>query len=176
MAKTKRMFMGGAAKAAMQSVKSAPKTGPAGMQGLGQAMSGKPGMPPPAGSGQMQFLSDKIRNSPPSAVYSGSTLGAGTQGLGQAMSGKPGMPPPAGSGQMQFMSDRLRGNPGMPPPAGPVKMQGLGQAMGGNPQMAQNLGRVAGAAMGGMGMKNGGTASSRADGCATKGKTKGKFV
>ena len=130
MAKTKRMFMGGAAKAAMQSVKSAPKTGPAGMQGLGQAMSGKPGMPPPAGPGQMQFMSDKLR-------------GAAA---------------------------------GMPPPAGPVKMQGLGQAMGGNPQMAQNLGKVAGAAMGGMGMKNGGTASSRADGCAIKGKTKGRFV
>jgi hypothetical protein len=55
-------------------------------------------------------------------------------------------------------------------------MQGLGQAMRGNPQMAQNLGKAAGAAMGGMGMKSGGTASSRADGCAVKGKTKGRFV
>jgi hypothetical protein len=118
MAKTKRMFMGGAAKAAMQSVKSAPKTGPA----------------------------------------------------------KPGMPPPAGPSQMQFMSDKLRGKPSMPPPAGPGKMQGLGQAMSGNPQMAQNLGKVAGAAMGGMGMKKGGTASSRADGCAIQGKTKGRFA
>ena len=138
MAKTKRMFMGGAAKAAMQSVKSAPKTGPA-----------KPGMPPPQ--------SMPPRGMPPR-----------------------GMPPPSGSAapQLQFMSDKLRGNPGMPPTVSgaQAKGMGLGQAMGGNPQMAQNLGKVAGAAMGGMGMKNGGTASSRADGCAVKGKTKGRFV
>ena len=122
MVKTKKMAMGGlggAAKAAMQSVKSAPKLGPA-----------KPGMPPPAGPGQMQFMSDKLRG---------------------AAAGMP------------------------PPPAGPVKMQGLGQAMGGNPQMAQNLGKVAGAAMGGMGMKKGGTVSSRADGIAQRGKTRGKI-
>jgi hypothetical protein len=41
--------------------------------------------------------------------------------------------------------------------------------------MAQNLGKVAGATMGGMGMKSGGTASARADGIAQKGKTKGRM-
>ena len=155
--------MGGAAKAAMQSVKSAPKTGPAPqIPPRGQQAN----MPPPRG---MPPQSMPPRGMPPALAPN----------PGRPGSVNPGMPPPAGPGQMQlqFMSDKLRGAAaGMPPPAGPVKMQGLGQAMGGNPQMAQNLGKVAGAAMGGMGMKSGGTASSRADGCATKGKTKGRFV
>ena len=153
MAKTKRMFMGGAAKAAMQSVKSAPKTGPA-----------KPGMPPPQ--------SMPPRGMPPRGMPPRGDTGTNVQKIDYAAQNA------AGPGQMQFMSDKLRGNPGMPPTVSgaQAKGMGLGQAMGGNPQMAQNLGKVAGAAMGGMGMKSGGTASSRADGCATKGKTKGRFV
>jgi hypothetical protein len=56
---------------------------------------------------------------------------------------------------------------------------GLGSAMQNNPRMAQNLGAL-GAGLGKrMGMKKGGkvsSASKRADGCAVKGKTKGKMV
>jgi len=121
----------------------------AGMQGLGQAMRSNPQMAQNLGKA------------------------AAMQGLGQAMN-----PPPKGEAALQFMSDRLRGGAAGAPTIG-AGMQGLGQAMRGNPQMAQNLGKVAGAAMGGMGMKSGGkvsSASSRADGCATKGKTKGRFV
>jgi hypothetical protein len=62
-------------------------------------------------------------------------------------------------------------------------MQGLGQAMGsmpqGSPAKLGQLGAAMGKTMGGMGMKSGGkvsSASSRADGCAVKGKTKGRFV
>ena len=191
--------MGGAAKAALQSVKSAPKTGPAGMQGFGQAMGpgpkgapppqlqfmadklrGNPGMPPPVGPSQMQFMADKLRGNPgmPPTVSGAQAKG---MGLGQAMGGNPQMAQNLGKvAGATTTSTRSRTMGGMPPPppAGPVKMQGLGQAMGGNPQMAQNLGKVAGAAMGGMGMKSGGTvsASKRADGCAVKGKTKGRMV
>jgi len=107
--------MGGAAKAVSQAAKVAPKAGPAGMQGLGQAMRSNPQM---------------------------------AQNLGKA-----------------------------------AAMQGLGQAMGsmpqGSPAQLGQLGAAMGKTMGGMGMKSGGkvsSASSRADGCATKGKTKGRFV
>jgi hypothetical protein len=65
----------------------------------------------------------------------------------------------------------------------PAGTQGLGQAMGsmpqGSPAKLGQLGAAMGKTMGGMGMKKGGkvsSASSRADGCATKGKTKGRFV
>ena len=127
MAKTKRMFMGGAAKAVSQAAKVAPKAGPAGTQGLGRAMT-----PPPKGGAALQFMSDKLRGGAAGAP----TMGAGMQGLGQAM--------------------------GSMPQGSPPKLGQLGAAMG--------------KTMGGMGMKSGGTASSRADGCATKGKTKGRFV
>jgi len=140
MAKTKRMFMGGAANAAMQSVKSAPKTGPApqmpprGMPPRGMppqvGTAGRPPMPPPP--------------MPPQGM-------AGMQGIGQAMRGQQAnMPPPQGG---------MGGMAGM-------------QAKFGPPSVASGAPKT----MGGMGMKSGGTASSRADGCATKGKTKGRFV
>jgi hypothetical protein len=142
MAKTKRMFMGGAANAAMQSVKSAPKFNAPPGTPKGTVSAGAP--PPP----QLQFMSDKLRGAPP---------------------------PP----QLQFMSDKLRGGAGPQGPAVP-QMQGLGQAMGsmpqGSPAKLGQLGAAMGKTMGGMGMKSGGTASSRADGCAVKGKTKGRFV
>ena len=70
---------------------------------------------------------------------------------------------------------------GPPPTTGGPKpaMTGLGSAMQNNPRMAQNLGAL-GAGLGKrMGMKKGGkvsSASKRADGCAVKGKTKGKMV
>ena len=146
MVKTKKMAMGGMGGAA-KAVSQAVKAAP------------KPGpapqMPP--------------RGMPPRGMPPRGDTGTNVQKIDYAAQNA------AGPGQMQFMSDKLRGNPGMPPPAGPVKMQGLGQAMGGNPQMAQNLGKVAGAAMGGMGMKKGGTVSSRADGIAQRGKTRGKI-
>jgi hypothetical protein len=77
---------------------------------------------------------------------------------------------------------------GMPPmPVAGVKPMAansaLGQAMGsmpqGSPAKLGQLGAAMGKTMGGMGMKSGGkvsSASSRADGCAVKGKTKGRFV
>ena len=64
---------------------------------------------------------------------------------------------------------------GDPKPA----MTGLGSAMQNNPRMAQNLGGMAAGMGKPMGMKKGGkvsSASKRADGCAIKGKTKGKMV
>jgi len=158
MAKTKRMFMGGAAKAVSQAAKVAPKAGPAGMQRLGQAMT-----PPPKGGAALQSMSDRPRGGAAPQFMSdrlrggaagAPTLGAGMQGLGQAMT--------------------------PPPKAGPAGMQGLGQAMGsmpqGSPAKLGQLGAAMGKTMGGMGMKSGGSASSRADGCAVKGKTKGRFV
>jgi len=51
------------------------------------------------------------------------------------------------------------------PPQG-MPMQGQPRP---SPALAPNPGKP-------MGMKKGGTASARADGCATKGKTKGRFV
>jgi len=61
----------------------------------------------------------------------------------------------------------------------PAPMTGLGSAMQNNPRMAQNLGGMAAGMGKPMGMKKGGkvsSASKRADGCAIKGKTKGKMV
>jgi hypothetical protein len=75
---------------------------------------------------------------------------------------------------------RPRGTPttGGPKPA-PAGMTGLGSAAQNNPRMMGNLGAL-GAGLGKrMGMKEGGSVSSaskRADGCAVKGKTKGKMV
>jgi hypothetical protein len=132
----------------MKKVKKMAMGGMGDMGAAAAAARSKPGMLPPRGMPAMP-----PRDMPPPQGM------AGMQGLGQAMGS---MPPR-----------------GMPPPAGPAQMQGLGQAMIGNPQMAQNLGKVGSATMGGMGMKKGGkvsSASSRADGCATKGKTKGRFV
>ena len=64
-------------------------------------------------------------------------------------------------------------------PMGPAPMTGLGSAMQNNPRMAGNIGAL-GAGLGKrMGMKKGGkvsSASKRADGCAVRGKTKGKMV
>jgi hypothetical protein len=72
----------------------------------------------------------------------------------------------------------LTGNTGGPKPA-PAGMTGLGSAAQNNPRMMGNLGAL-GAGLGKrMGMKEGGSVSSaskRADGCAVKGKTKGKMV
>jgi len=146
--------MGGAAKAVSQAAKVAPKAGPAGMQGLGRAMT-----PPPKGEAALQFMSDKLRG----GAGPQSPAAPQMQGIGQAMRGQQAnMPPPQG---------------GM---GGMAGMQGLGQAMGsmpqGSPAKLGQLGAAMGKTMGGMGMKSGGTASSRADGCATKGKTKGRFV
>jgi hypothetical protein len=56
---------------------------------------------------------------------------------------------------------------------------GIGSAAQANPKTAQNLGRMAAGVGKKMGMKEGGKVSSasvRADGCAVKGKTKGKMV
>ena len=115
---------------------------------------------------------------------------AGMQRLGQAMRGNPRMAPRDGAPTMgappppklQFMSDKLRGGAAGAPTMG-AGMQGLGQAMGsmpqGSPAKLGQLGAAMGKTMGGMGMKKGGkvsSASSRADGCAVKGKTKGRMV
>jgi len=173
MAKTKRMFMGGAAKAVSQAAMTPPPKGGAALQSMSNR---------PRGGAAPQFMSDRPRGGAAGA----STMGVGTQGLGQAMT-----PPP----QLQFMSDKLRGGAAGAPTMG-AGMQGLGQAMGsmpqGSPAKLGQLGAAMGGmqakfgppsiapgaprTMGGMGMKSGGTASSRADGCATKGKTKGRFV
>jgi hypothetical protein len=67
----------------------------------------------------------------------------------------------------------------MTPKPAPAGMTGLGSAAQNNPRMMGNLGAL-GAGLGKrMGMKEGGSVSSaskRADGCAVKGKTKGKMV
>lgn len=96
---------------------------------------------------QLQFMSDKLRGGAAGAP----TMGAGMQGIGQAMRGQQAnMPPPQGG---------MGGMAGM-------------QAKFGPPSVASGAPKT----MGGMGMKSGGSASSRADGCAVKGKTKGRFV
>jgi len=89
-----------------------------------------------------------------------------------------GGPKPAPAVQQTTAGTRppgVRGTTGGPKPA----MTGLGSAMQNNPRMANKLGGI-GAALGKkMGMKEGGkvsSASKRADGCAVKGKTKGKIV
>jgi len=155
-------------KATSQAAKVAPKASPVGMQGLGQAMRGNPQMALRGSTAGMQGLGQAMRSNPQMAQNLGKA--AAMQGLGQAMGpGPQGGPPP----QSKFMA--LRDGAAGAPTMG-AGMQGLGQAMRGNPQMAQNVGKAAGTAMGGMGMKSGGSASSRADGIATKGKTKGRFV
>jgi hypothetical protein len=62
-------------------------------------------------------------------------------------------------------------------PKAPV---GLGAAMGANPKMSSGLGMFGAKLAGRMGMKKGGSVSSsaskRGDGCAIRGKTKGKMV
>jgi hypothetical protein len=70
---------------------------------------------------------------------------------------------------------------GMPPPPGMPNISPAAMAMFGPPNVAPGAPKM----MGGMGMKKGGrvsnkpkasSASSRGDGIATKGKTKGRFV
>ena len=91
--------------------------------------------------------------------------------------GTTGGPKPAPAVQLPTAGTRPPGTPttGGPKPA----PTGLGSAMQNNPRMAGNLGAL-GAGLGKrMGMKKGGkvsSASARADGCAVKGKTKGKMV
>ena len=188
MAKTKKMAlggMGGAAKAAMQSVKSAPK------------FSVPPRMPIPS-RGNIATQTPQSMPIPPRGQ--------------QANMPPPGMPasspqqnilvrpprdmpiPPRGQ---QANMPPPRGMPAPPPPSQGMPSQGMGnnigsflpknaamptpQAMGGMPPA------VSGAQAKGMGlgMKKGGmvsskpkasSASSRGDGIATKGKTKGRFV
>jgi len=92
---------------------------------------------------------------------------------------KPGMPPQGIPMQGQPRpSPALAPNPGKPGPVNPgmgpkPMMPPQGMPMQGQPRpspaLAPNPGKP-------MGMKKGGTASARADGCATKGKTKGRFV
>ena len=52
----------------------------------------------------------------------------------------------------------------------------MGRAMPVRGDMADKMGRAMGMNMGGMAYSKGGSASSRADGVARKGKTKGKMV
>ena len=52
----------------------------------------------------------------------------------------------------------------------------MGRAMPVRGNMADKMGRAMGMNMGGMAYSKGGSASSRADGVARKGKTKGKMV
>lgn len=95
--------------------------------------------------------------------------------------------PPASGGPMAFMSAIQQAAQAIPkssplPPGTPRGTVSAGRATPADIAAAQaRFGPSKTASgpprtMGGMGMKNGGTASSRADGCATKGKTKGKFV
>ena len=76
---------------------------------------------------------------------------------------------PSKSDDKQGMSIRGRGRPRSKPPAG-LTMQEAAMAAGLAPQprpMPRPMPTR---------MKNGGSASSRADGCCVKGKTKGKFI
>jgi len=148
---------------------------------------------------QLQFMSDQLRGG-----ASGSPMGLGAAmsgpktGLGTAMMGSVG-PRPAGG-----MSDAAKTyaaaaksamnstNSGTPksgtnakPMPGGGPLQGLGAAMSGpktgiGTAMGMNKMAGAGAALGkSFGMKSGGavgSASKRADGIATKGKTKGTMV
>jgi hypothetical protein len=72
---------------------------------------------------------------------------------------------PSKSDDKQGMSIRGRGRPRVKPPAG-LTMQEAAMAAGLAPQPSPMP----------MRMKKGGSASSRADGCCVKGKTKGKFI
>jgi hypothetical protein len=137
MAKTKRMFMGGAAKAAMQSVKSAPKFNAPPGTPKGTVSAGAPS---------------------PSGGLMGGIMSAVKQAA-QAIPKSSAPPPGAPRGTVSA---------GNPTPADIATMQ----ARFGPSKIASGAPKT----MGGMGMKSGGTASSRADGCATKGKTKGRFV
>jgi hypothetical protein len=159
MAKTKRMFMGGAAKAALQSVKSAPKTGPAPqMPPRGtpaQPPRGTPAMPPRAPA------------QPPRAIPV--PRGMLPKGLKNAVVGFPG----GEGGKTMYSNDpaSTRTYATKPPP-------------GVTPAPAQPVGRTTGAMgallhagrTGGMGMKKGGkvSAPSRAKAAAPKAQTKPK--
>lgn len=70
--------------------------------------------------------------------------------------------------------------PGMGTTGGPKPAPtGIGMAVQNNPRIAANMGASAAALGKRLGMKKGGkvsSASKRADGCAVKGKTKGKIV
>ena len=116
----------------------------------------------------------------------------GMTGLGATMGGMP--PPPAGPVKMQGLGQAMGGNPqmaqnlgklagatmgGMPPPPRP-NMTGLGAAMGGAGGAPGKMGSLRDA-LGKAGVaarpfKKGGSASSRADGCAQRGKTKGRMI
>ena len=141
MAKTKRMFMGGAANAAMQSVKSAPRTYAA-----------------PAGTPKANMGGGTAGVRPPSGGPMGGIMSAVKQAA-QAIPKSSAPPPGAPRGTVSA---------GNPTPADIATMQ----ARFGPSKIASGAPRK----MGGIGMKSGGSASSRADGCATKGKTKGRFV
>jgi len=102
-------------------------------------------------------------------------------------------PPPNLPAQMpiQAQSNMSAAPPGRVPQVMPptvtgdqAKSMGLGAAMGSNPQQGMgqavnNFGQAATGMGQSVGIKKGGkvsSASSRADGCAVKGKTKGRFV
>jgi hypothetical protein len=151
MVKTKKMAMGGmggAAKAVSQAVKAAPKPGPA------PQMPSR-GMPPP-------------QSMPPRGMPPRGDTGTNIQKIDYAAQNAAGPgrlgnygPPPNLPAQMpiQTQSNMSAAPPGKVP-------QGMPPTVSGN--QAKSMG---------LGMKKGGmTASKRADGCAVKGKTKGRFV
>jgi len=70
------------------------------------------------------------------------------------------------------MKMKMKMKKGMKP--GMADLAGRAMPMRGN--MADKMGRAMGMNMGGMAYSKGGSASSRADGVARKGKTKGKMV
>jgi len=70
------------------------------------------------------------------------------------------------------MKMKMKMKKGMKP--GTADLAGRAMPMRGN--MADKMGRAMGMNMGGMAYSKGGSASSRADGVARKGKTKGKMV
>jgi hypothetical protein len=80
---------------------------------------------------------------------------------------------PSKSDDKQGMSVSGRGRPRVKPPAG-LTMQEAAMAAGLAPQPRPMPMRAP--PPGVVPMKNGGSASSRADGCCAKGKTKGKLI
>jgi hypothetical protein len=98
---------------------------------------------------------------------------------------------PPNQDRLQALQGMLKGLPqGQTPPPPRMPMGGMGPRMGGmggmgprppmgRPGISPRMGAVGAGMMGGMGMKKGGkvsSASSRGDGIAQRGKTKGKLV
>ena len=174
--------MGAAANAAMGN----PKTG------IGTTTKPMPGGGPRQGPGVVMMSGPKTGPIPGTGPLQGLGTAMGNPKTGIGTTTKP-MPMPSTGGpkpmsggprqggiqkQLQFMSDQLRGGASGSP-------MGLGAAMSGpktgiGTAMGMNKMAGAGAALGkSFGMKSGGavgSASKRADGIATKGKTKGTMV